>query len=163
MQRRREDPSRGEEGSVLMIALFIMIILSLLGTTLLSLSSTEYGIAYNTVWSEGAFDAAEAGLQTGVSQLSADQGASTPAIPVTNLGGGIFTYQFRSGTVADGGPTDSTFVNTRYEGGYSLAVGTGYNCSGYGFLSYRINATGTGPRNSQRQLQTLAEYGPICK
>ena len=162
MQRRSRDRFRGERGSVLVIALFIMIILSLLGSALLAISSTENNIAYNAVWSEGAFSAAEAGLQTAVSQLSANQTTSTPAVPVTNIGSGSYTYQFRTGTVTDGAPMASTYVGMRYEGGYGAAKSTDYNSTGSSyFVSYRINATGAGPRNAQRQIQTLAEYGPI--
>ena len=69
--------SRNQRGSVIMIALFVMIVLSLLGVALLTLSGTESNIAYNALWSEGAFAAAEAGIQTGLSQLSANAATST--------------------------------------------------------------------------------------
>jgi hypothetical protein len=146
------------------IALFLMIILSLLGTTLLTLSSTEHGIAYNSVWVEGTFDAAEAGLQTGVSRLTANQSTATAVTKVT-IDTGTYEYSFWGGTPADeASPKAPDFKKTRSEPGYSLALGTGYNTSGgYFFDSYEINATGSGPRNARRQLQTLAEYGPIAR
>lgn len=163
MQRKIRCPSRGEKGSALVVALFLMIILSLLGSALLTLSGTEHNIAYNTVWVEGAFDAAEAGIQTELSSLSASQDTAV-AVPETNIVNGVFTYSFWSGTLADRAlPTKPAYQGERIESGYSFAIGSVYNPSGYVFYSYQIDATGTGPRNAQRQLQTLAEYGPVPK
>jgi hypothetical protein len=146
-----------------MIALLVMVVLSLLGMALLTLSGTEHNIAYNADWSEGAFSAAEAGVQTGINQLSANTATSTQAIAVTTIGTGAYTYQFRSGRKTDAGPQPLTFRGTRVEAGYSIAIGTGYNPSGYAFHSYQVNATGTGPRNAQREVEVLAEYGPVAQ
>jgi hypothetical protein len=158
-------PRRRDRGSVLMIALFIMIILSLLGIALLTLSGTESNIAYNGLLAEGAFNAAEAGIQRGLNQLSANTATAIQQIPSAgtwlNIGTGTYTYQFRSGHRADADPQPLLFRGERVEAGYSLAVGTGYNPSGYAFHSYQINATGSGPRNAQREIEVLAEYGPL--
>jgi hypothetical protein len=156
-------PGRNQHGSVLMIAMFVLIVLSLLGVALLSLSGTESNIAQNALWTEGAFAAAESGVQTGLNQLSANAANSTQAIPVTAIGTGTYTYQFRSGRRTDAGPQPLQFRGSRVEAGYSIALGTGYNPAGYAFHSYQINATGTGPRNAQRELETLAEYGPVAQ
>jgi Tfp pilus assembly protein PilX len=145
-----------------MIALFVMIVLSLLGVALLTLSGTESNIAYNALWSEGAFAAAEAGIQTGLSQLSANAATSVTAIPVTNIGTGTYTYQFWSGH-RDTTPQSLVFKGVRIESGYSIAIGTGYNPSGYTFNSYLINASASGPRNAQREIETMAEYGPVAQ
>ena len=153
-------PIRRDRGSVLMIALFIMIALSILGVALLTLSGTESNISYNGLWAEGAFNAAEAGIQTGLDKLSANAAASAQAIPVTTIGS---AYQFRSGHRADPGSQPFLFRGERGEAGYSLAVGTGYNPSGYAFHSYQINSTGSGPRNAQREVEVLAEYGPVAQ
>lgn len=153
-------PSPQPRGSVLLIALFVMLILSLLGVALLSLSGTEHHIAYNAVWAEGAFTAAEAGIQQGLNQLSANTAVATQAIPATSLQA---RYSYRSGRRTDGGPQPLAFAGARVEAGYSIAIGTGYNPAGYAFHSYRINATGTGPRNALRELEVLAEYGPVAQ
>jgi hypothetical protein len=163
MPSRRHAQSRNQRGSVLMIALFVLIVLSLLGVALLSLSGTESNIAYNQLWTEGAFAAAESGVQTGLNQLSANTATSTAAIPVTAIGTGIYTYQFRSGRRADAGPQPLQFRGTRVESGYSIAIGTGYNPSGYVFNSYQINSTGSGPKNAQREVEALVEYGPVAR
>ena len=141
---------------------------ALLGVALLTLSGTEQNIAYNALWTEGAFAAAEAGIQTGLNQLSANAATATQKIPNdgTNyvaIGTGTYTYQFRSGPKTATAPQDLTFKGTRVETGYSIAVGTGYNPSGYAFHSYQINTTGKGPKNAQRELEVLAEYGPVAQ
>jgi Tfp pilus assembly protein PilX len=159
--------SRNQRGSVIMIALFVMIVLSLLGVALLTLSGTESNIAYNALWSEGAFAAAEAGIQTGLSQISANTATSVKPIPQVgpylSIGSGTYTYQYRSGHRSDTGPQPLVFKGVRFESGYSIAIGTGYNPSGYTFNNYLINATATGPRNAQRELEVLAEYGPVAQ
>jgi Tfp pilus assembly protein PilX len=152
--------SGGETGSVLVVALLVMVAISLLGMALLTLSATEHNIAYNAVWSEGSFSAAEAGIHTGINQLSANAATSTPAIAATGIGG---SYTYRSGRRSDPGPQPLQFVGTRIEAGYSIAIGTGYNPSGYAFHSYQVTATGTGPRNAARELEVLAEYGPVAQ
>ncbi len=156
-----------QRGSVLIVALFVMIVLSLLGVVLLTLSGTEHNIAYNALWSEGALAAADAGVQTGVNQLTANPTASTLPIPTAgssiNIGTGTYTYQFRSGHRTDTSPQPLVFRGSRVEAGYSIAIGTGYNPSGYAFQTYQINTTGSGPRNAQRELEALAEYGPVAQ
>jgi Tfp pilus assembly protein PilX len=147
-----------------MISMFVLIILSLLGAVLLTLSGTEHTVAFNAIWSEGAFAAAEAGVQRGLNQLSSNPTTSVKAIPQSGsyltIGSG---YQYRSGRKTDTSPQPLSFKGSRVEPGYSIAIGTGYNPSGYVFQSYQINATGTGPRSSQRELEILAEYGPVAQ
>jgi len=62
--------ARNDRGSVMMIAMLVMLALSLLGSAILSLSALEHTMAYNGLLAEGAFSAAEAGIQTGLNQLS---------------------------------------------------------------------------------------------
>ncbi len=145
-------------GSVLLVALLCMFVLSVLGTVFLGISLTEHNITYNAVYSEGAFTAAEAGIQAGVAQLSPDTTASTQAIPSTTFAA---SYSYQSGHRSDKNPQALQFVGKRIEPGYNLSRGTGYNPSGYTFHSYQINVTGAGPRTAQREVEVLAEYGPV--
>jgi Tfp pilus assembly protein PilX len=70
MQRRRCSLARREAGSVLIIGLLLMVLLSLLGITLLTVAATEHSVAYNGLWSEGALHAAEAGVNRGLNHTS---------------------------------------------------------------------------------------------
>jgi hypothetical protein len=157
MRYRRLLHAGRETGSVLMIALLLMILLSLLGVTLLSVAATEHSVAFNSLWSEGALMAAEAGVNRGLNQLSSNQAQSKAAVPDTPIG----TYSFRSGSRADAGPQPVKFISKRSEEGYSMAVTNTYNTLGHDFYIYQINATGTGPRNARREVEVRAEYGPV--
>ncbi len=160
MRPRQRSLARRESGSVLIIALLLMVLLSLLGVTLLTVAATEHGVAYNGHWSEGALHAAEAGVNRGLNQLTANAQTSIQAIASTGIG---IVYTYRSGHRTDNAPQPLEFVGSRVEEGYSIAVGTGYNPSGYAFHTYQINATGTGPRNARREVEVRAEYGPVAQ
>ena len=149
---------RGEAGSVLVLSLLAMVVLSLLGTVLLTMSGTETFGSVRGVYREGAFYAAEAGVHTGLDQLSMNTATSTQAIPVTNIGD---WYAYRSGRRADPGPQPFQFMGTRPATGYSAAVGTGYNPAGYVFFDYQMNVTGSGPRTATREVEALGAYGPV--
>jgi hypothetical protein len=161
MQYKRILHAQREAGSVLIVALLLMILLSLLGVTLLTVAATEHSVAFNALWSEGALAAAEAGVNRGLNQLQVNEVASKTAIPNTTIG---TVYNFRSGSRSDTAPQPLQHVGTRRaEEGYSLAVGTGYNSAGYAFFVYQINATGTGPRFARREIEVRAEYGPVAE
>lgn len=144
-----------------MVLIFAVVLLSLLGVVLLDLSQSESTYAYRDLYSEGTFWAAEAGIQTGIDQLSINTATSTAAIPVTTIPAGG-DYSFRSGPRGAGVPQPLQFINTRTESGYSIGSGTGYNTSGYVFYAYQVTATGTGPKGVQRELQAQAEFGPVA-
>ena len=152
--------SQRETGSILVIALLIMVLLSFLGVTLLTVASTEHSIASNSQWSEGALMAADAGVNKGINQLSANAQTSSAQINSTTLG----SYTYRSGR-RTGAAAPLNFVGARTEAGYSLAVGTGYNPSGYVFHTYQVNAVGTGgpSQTAAREVEVQAEYGPIAQ
>ena len=161
MQERNESQyKKNEKGSVMLVALFVMVILSLLGVAFLTLSNTESFVAANALWSEGAFYAAEAGIQTGIDQLSPNLATSTAAIPATTI---ATDYQYRSGRRTDTAPQPLQFIRSRTAAGYSVEAGTGYNPSGYSFYVYQMNVTGTGPRNAQREIEVQAEFGPVAQ
>jgi Tfp pilus assembly protein PilX len=145
---------------VLVAAFLVMLALSFLGLALFSLSVAEHTMAYNSLWAEGAFAAAEAGINSGVNQLSPNTTSSVQPIPTTSI---ATAYTFRSGRRADPGPQPLGFAGSRLEAGYTIAIGTGYNPSGYTFHAYQINATGQGPRSAQREVEVLAEYGPVSE
>lgn len=166
---RSDRRSNRERGSVLVVAVLVMMVLSFLGMAIMTMSVTEHSMAYNMVWGEGAFAAAEAGINAGINQLSANTTNATKAIPTAGTSVPIGTnYGYRSGGKSAGGPQPLKFVTSRTEPGYSVAIGTGYNPSGYVFNSYQINATGqtTGTlanKNAVREIEVQAEYGPVAQ
>ena len=173
MQHRRSirssRRSNSERGSVLVVAVLVMVVLSFLGMAIMTMSVTEHSMAYNMVWGEGAFAAAEAGINAGINQLSANTTNAVNPIPSLNnkatIGG---SYEYYSGRKSDAGGQPLQFVTSRSEPGYSVAIGTGYNPSGYVFNSFQINATGQtsgflANKNAVREIEVQAEYGPVAQ
>jgi len=139
-----------ERGSVLVLAIFIMALLLAAGMIMLRMSASETDIAYNTVWAEGSFYAAEAGIAIGFDQLgpTLTSDVAVAAAPVGNDYTRTTNLQFL-------GPTQGP--------NYSLGSGlpTYSNPGSFYFNQYRIAGTGTGPRNAQRQLEIQATFGPV--
>jgi Tfp pilus assembly protein PilX len=151
------DGRRGERGSALIITVLLLTLLLALGTSLLATATIEQAIATNERWSEGAFFAAEAAVQTAIDTLT--QGGAPAAIPITDLGD---DYWYRSGGADDVGPTAPTLVATTEAEGYSAAAGSGYGSSTTWVMEiYQINATGFGPQSAQREVEVQISVGPL--
>jgi Tfp pilus assembly protein PilX len=144
-----------ERGIALVIALSIMALLLVGGVFLLRMSSIEGDIAYNTVWAEGSFFAADAAINVAVDTIAPNVQNCSGA--QTAIGGG-FAYQ-----VQNTPPATNCFAGTQQEAGYSLGSGTGYNPSGYVFYTFAFTGSGTGPRSAQRTIDAQATYGPIAQ
>ena len=149
---------RSESGSALVVSLILVLLLVVLGAAVLSTSRIESTISHNDMWSEAAFQAAEAGVHVAIDQLTVDPAVSIQAIAETELFDG---HRYRSGGRLDSGAQPLQFVGQQREAGYSIGLGTGYNPSGFTFSRYRINATGLNPRQARREIEVLARYGPI--
>jgi Tfp pilus assembly protein PilX len=138
-----------ERGSVLVLALFIMALLMATGIIMLRMSTSETDIAYNAVWSEGAFYAAEAAIAVGIDQLG-----PTLVADVAMAAAPLTTDYNRMGNVQ--------FLGATQNPGYALSgMPTYSNAAGFYFNQYRIAGTGTGPRNAQRQVEIQASFGPV--
>ena len=137
----------------LVVAIFTMALLLVAGVFLVRMSSTEGDIAYNAMWSEGSFFAAEAAINVGLDQVTPTNTSPLPralAPPPPSLD--PFTA---SGTVR--------FTGTSRLPGYSIGVGTGYNPGGFAFYTYSVTGSGTGPRSTRRQIDVQAAYGPVAE
>ena len=148
----------GERGSALLVSLLVMLLMFVLGISLLTMSVAEATIAQNDVASESAFYAAESAVQTGLAQIGANTTTSIAAIPVTTLTNGA---SFRSGRATDTSAQPLTFLGSSLVSGYTLGNGSGYGGGGFVKQTYQINATGSGPRNSVREVEVRVEYGPV--
>lgn len=153
--------SRGEEGSVLIVALLIMVLLFMLGAGLYSTAESEAVITSNDELSEGAFYAAEAAVQIAIDQIGPNPAQNIENVVAAEQIGGQFT--FRSGRRTDNAAEPPTYIGENTAPGYSIGSGTGYNTARYVFDIYQINATGTGPRNAQREVEVQVQYGPVAR
>ena len=143
----------------MILVLLFMVLFFGLGMAILASASAESTISNNDEWFEGAFYAAEAGLQTGIDQVGQNVSTSIAALPDADLGE---VYAYRSGGRADGTAQPLAYLGSSTAAGYSVNVGTGYNPSGYLFLQYRVNATGSAPRNISREVEAQVQYGPVA-
>ncbi len=150
----------GETGVALVTALLLTVLLFILAIGLLAISGDESGISSNETWSEGAFYAAEAGLQSAVDQIGSNASASLQPIPLTTIAKG---YTFRSGRRSDTAAQPVRFVRATPAPGFGLAGGTGYNAGGFLYETYEVDSTGLGPRNAQREIQAQVFYGPVAR
>ena len=157
-----ETTLRSERGVSLVVVIMLMvIILAITGAGML-FSSIDLRVSGNYKVGTQAFYAADVGASAGFAQIVLDPAISTAAIPKTTLSPGLFYCSGRidntGGNCATPQPLTVIPVN---KPGYSLGVGTGYNSSGYYFYQYTIDATGIGPLGATRQVQALAQYGPV--
>jgi hypothetical protein len=142
--------------SLVVVIMLMVIILAITGAGLL-FSSIDLRVSGNYRVGTQAFYAADMGASAGFAQIP-----SAAAIPRTLATGAAY---YCSGMIANTGgdcatPQPLTFTPISVPG-YSLGAGTGYNSSGYSFYLYQIDATGVGPLAATRQVQALAQYGPI--
>lgn len=153
---RDADARATQRGSAMIIVLLVTMLMLLMGAGLLATSTTESTIAANDYWSEGAFQAAEAAVQVAIDGLDVD--TTDDVVAVTEIGQ---KYAFRSGGRGDSDPQPPQFVGSMAAAGYAHAEGSGYSSSGYAFMVYRVNGTGTGPRNTVREVEVRVQIGPI--
>jgi Tfp pilus assembly protein PilX len=152
----RANRPRGENGTALIITMLLLTLLLALGTSLLATATVEQAIAANERWSEGAFYAAEAAVQTQIDALT--QGGAAAAVPATDLGD---DFWYRSGTADAGAATAPVLVDTIEADGYSAAETSGYsNGASFVFEVYEISATGFGPQSAQREVEVQVSVGP---
>ncbi len=79
---------RGEEGSALVIAMLLLVILTLIGIYAIQISTSEFGMATQTKMGKISMDAAEAGAYAGIDALPAM--TSVTAAPLPN--GAAYDY-----------------------------------------------------------------------
>jgi hypothetical protein len=155
---RDEKDQSGQRGSAMIIVLLMTMLMLLLGAGLLATSETELSIAANDHWSEGAFQAAEAAVQVSIDQL--DIGATNLVVNDTQIGE---MFSFRSGGREDDAPQPPQLVGLAPAAGYTVDSSSSYDSTSYVFEIYRIQGTGTGPRNTTREVEVRVEMGPVAE
>jgi hypothetical protein len=118
---------RNEKGTVLVVSLLILLVLTIIALSLINTSTFEVSISGNERARMEAFYAAEGGIQRALSQIP-----STDPVPRTKLGRDSYYW---SGTVREKGNP------TRLES-LGLAFHYGTEFSEIGFKRIRIRMTG---------------------
>jgi hypothetical protein len=143
--------------TLVVLMMLIAILASMAGATLL-FSRVDLMISSNLKRGTQALYAADAGVGEAINQISANRAASVQAFGPRDIGAG---FAYRSGRRTDSGPQPLEFIGVRTMPGYSLGSGTGYNPSGYVFLTYEIHVTGTGPVTAAREIEAMGGFGPV--
>ncbi|SRR5258706_7833586 len=149
---------RSQSGVSLVVVIMLMVIILTMTGAGMFFSSIELRASGNHRAGTQAFYAADTGVNAAYAQITLDPSASTAAIPVTQLGGGL---AYRSGHVTDATAQPLQIRSFQTAANYNLVAGTSYNPGGYGFYQYQINVTGTGPLSSAREVEAQVEYGPV--
>jgi hypothetical protein len=137
-----------ERGIASVMAIFIMVLLLVSGIFLVRMSATEGDIAYGTMWAEGSFFAADAGVNVGIDTIG--PGQPTCAQSATSIG--AFSYSVAAGAGAD----TMCFLSATRRQGDMINQG-----AGYWDYNYAITGSGTGPRSAQRTIDAQVAYGPV--
>ncbi len=147
--------------TLVVLMMLIAILASMAGATLLY-SRVDLMISSNLKRGTQALYAADAGVGEALNQISGNVAGSITKFPppdeTRDLGQG---FSYRSGRRIDKVPQPLEFIGFRTAAGYSLGSGTGYNPSGYVFLTYKIHVTGTGPVTAAREIEALGGFGPV--
>ena len=137
-----------ERGIASVMAIFIMVLLLVSGIFLVRMSATEGDIAYGTMWAEGSFFAADAGVNVGINTIGPGQPTCVQsATPI-----GAFSYSVGAGAGAD----TMCFLSATRRQGDLINQGQGFFD-----YNYAITGSGTGPRSAQRTIDAQVAYGPV--
>lgn len=141
--------SSNERGVALVLALWMLVILGLAGTTLLSSSSVELRLAANTRHSQTALYTADAAIQYAKSDpaIYTTIADGTGAFPVGATAG---TYTVAAVTV---GANTAQNVNVTYLTLGPPPVGSGLPAT-FQAQYFSVQATGVGPNNTQALIES---------
>jgi Tfp pilus assembly protein PilX len=131
MQDRVVDRRPGEQGFALVLAILSLMLLTFLGLTLATTTSTELQIATNYRWSQQALYNAEAGIEAARVILARAASVNTttkwaPILPARRMSGGVAATWAEGAAPAVGGGTGRDFYrsscDTRGGVGYGLVL-----------------------------------------
>jgi len=141
-------PLKNERGSMIVVVIMILALLTLFGTVAITTSNTELVTASSEQIYKLAFFAAESGI-TYVEQnpdlyhelnITIDGSLSFPDTTDDTLKHNLGSRQSFNGTVG-------------YLGSSAVPRGSGYEAGTYTAHNYRIISDGFGPRNSEIQIE----------
>jgi MSHA biogenesis protein MshP len=138
-------PLRQARGFSIVSAIFLLVVLSLLGTLMVTFSTVQHVTSAQDVQGSRAYQAARAGIEWGLYQLLRNGSCtgSSSFVPGTNaLGGTLSGFTVTIACAAVGGPYDESGVSTTV---YRI-TSTATSGSAPGSLNY-----------VERQLQVTAE------
>lgn len=133
---------RDEKGMALVITLLVMFLMAVMGTTLFSVSTTEMKISRNSMFSSGAFYAAERG----------NEYAQTDPAIYTTIGTGSLAIPLGGVSLAAGATDASGAVSFMTSG--NPPRGSGVDISDFKANYFLLEVTGTGSGNATERIES---------
>jgi type IV pilus assembly protein PilX len=143
---------RNQEGTALILALVMLVVLSILGAMSLSTTDTEIDISSNYRNSKEAFFAAERAIEYASTNGDIYTSIGTGSVNLNNTGTYASDVSEGSGPKTSGLDTNAANQVTYLSTG-PLPPGTGTDPTYFESRYYLINATGKGPRNSSTRIE----------
>ncbi len=144
-----------EKGSAILVAVFVLFILTMLGLYANTTSTVDIQIASNDRDYVQVFYGAESGWQVGVSWLDAQYPLPTTDVGLDNSGSSL-TFSSNKYSSPDSkavGSTNSYQVTARFDG---TQQAPGYSTD-YRRFRYTITSTGAGSQNAESQVIVTAQ------
>ena len=152
---KHQNRIESEKGSAILLAVFVLFILTMLGLYANTASTVDIQIASNDRDYVQVFYGAESGWQVGVTWLDAQYPLPTTSVGLDTSGGSL---NFSSGKYAspDSNTVDGSntyrvavrFDGTQHAPGYS---------TDFRRFRYMIDSTGSGPQNAESQVIVTAQ------
>jgi len=172
---KKDNILNSEEGSVLVVALMLLVLLTGIGITAATNTDIELQIAGNEKLQKMAFYAADGGTETGIGLLESNiesRGFSASSVGTTTIYDTEFYTNEESSTESDNVPSDTNrdvsipdvgggnvylkiYGDTELSTGSALQLAAGYEGKGKGvagggaYMVYNIRSFASGPANSQ--------------
>ncbi|MFQ5533129.1 MAG: PilX N-terminal domain-containing pilus assembly protein, partial [Candidatus Methylomirabilales bacterium] len=147
---------KGQKGAILVVALFVMLLLSIQGLIFLSTAMTEDNIATNATNHTRAFYAAEAGLESAVVDLrtllatnATPTDAQLSAIAIPMLSNANYSFDTFEVTRTTATPYQTPIPSGPYQGLNALTT------------DYQITSEASGPKGSRARLGQIVQYQEI--
>ena len=139
-----------EKGSVLLVALIMLALLSLIGVAATRTTSTELQIAGNEKFQKIAFYTADAARGYVVRSPSLYGGDNIDV----GSGGIYFPEDGDHDVRYDLGSSQKFNGNVEYIGSFNPPRGSGFEAGKFHAHKYKMNCKGYGPSDSEKQLET---------
>jgi type IV pilus assembly protein PilX len=142
-----------QRGAALVIGLILLMVLTLLAVSGMNSASLEYIMAGNEQYRSNAFQAAEAGIEQGLSLGVFNPGAAPEALNGTNPG--------------TAGATDTWAYTITPQLGGAAIPGWGSSANKYSTYHFEIRSTGTSVRGAQalntQGVMVISPYDPTMQ
>jgi hypothetical protein len=157
-------PVSGEEGSAIIYAIIMLLLLTILGISSINTTTTEQAIAQNDMHYKMSFYAAESAREFVPPNTALYHSLNVTVgvgVQFPGVGDGLDNDNDGSVDEADEGTIDKVEINSIqsfdgevfYSGSSQPPRGSGYEAGSYKAHKYRLTGNGYGSRNTERSIE----------